>query len=92
MLPDRQASAGVVGDQTLLSIHLCSGRASDVFPEPDRYVCLSSGPSELAGAFHLPESIAPMLNSIELIQSADTRQQCQFFAVEQGNAQREIFR
>ena len=41
--------------------------------------------------FYLPNRIAPMIDAIEAIQSANAGQQREFFAMQQGHTQREIF-
>jgi hypothetical protein len=83
---DGQPRTGIVGDETLLRIHLLERQtlfafAEAVAPLPEKR------PFRFARPLYLPESIAPMGYSFELIQGADPREQCELFSIQRWDAQ-----
>jgi hypothetical protein len=83
---DGQSRTGIVGDQTLLCIHLLERQTLFAFAEPVALLP-EKRPFRFARPPYLPESIAPMGYSFELVQGADSREQCEFFSIQRGDAQ-----
>ena len=91
MFADREAGSGIIGDQTLLSIHLLQRQSIGIFAQPFA-ILPQQRPFQFSGALHLPESIAAMLDSVELDSGHRSAPAASVLSIEQGNAQRKIFR
>jgi hypothetical protein len=74
VLSDGEAGSSVIGHKALLSIHLLQRQSVGSLPEPVA-ILPEQRPFQFAGAFHLPEGIPAMLDSIELVESTHPRQQ-----------------
>ena len=91
MLADREPCSRVIRHQALFATHLRQRERFRFFPQP-LALLPQQRPFRFARALHLPQRIAPVLDSVQLIQRADLRQPRQLSPIQRGNALGKILR